>query len=68
MSDKDQEVWDGELTPELIAELQTMDTPTVCNALELIVPKRRGSGLPPSIWFVLAQNCRPWWALRAQLL
>ena len=44
MSDKDQEVWDGELTPELIAELQTMDTPTVCNALELIVPKRRGYG------------------------
>ena len=36
--------WSGELTPQLIAELQTMDTPTVCNALELIVPKRRGYG------------------------
>lgn len=33
-----------ELTPALIAELQTMDTPTVCNALELLVPGRRGYG------------------------
>ena len=33
-----------DLTPELIAELQTMDTPTVCNALELLVPARRGYG------------------------
>ncbi|MCX7274919.1 MAG: RraA family protein [Burkholderiales bacterium] len=32
------------LSPELIAELQTMDTPTVCNALELLVPARRGHG------------------------
>lgn len=33
-----------ELTDALIAELQTMDTPTVCNALELLVPGRRGYG------------------------
>ena len=33
-----------QLTDALIAELQTMDTPTVCNALELLVPKRRGYG------------------------
>lgn len=33
-----------ELTPELIAQLQSMDTPTVCNALELLVPERRGHG------------------------
>jgi hypothetical protein len=33
-----------ELTPDLVAELQTMDTPTVCNALELLVPRRRGHG------------------------
>ena len=32
------------LTDSLIAELQTMDTPTVCNALELLVPQRRGYG------------------------
>lgn len=33
-----------ELTDALIAELQSMDTPTVCNALELLVPQRRGYG------------------------
>ncbi|MFI4936416.1 MAG: RraA family protein [Caulobacterales bacterium] len=33
-----------ELTPSLIAELQTVDTPTVCNALELLAPTRRGFG------------------------
>jgi regulator of RNase E activity RraA len=33
-----------ELTQALIAQLQSMDTPTVCNALELLVPKRRGYG------------------------
>ena len=32
------------LTHDLIKELQTMDTPTVCNALEIVVPKRRGYG------------------------
>ena len=33
-----------DLTPALIAELMTMDTPTVCNALELLAPGRRGYG------------------------
>ena len=33
-----------ELSPELIAELTSIDTPTVCNALEVLVPKRRGYG------------------------
>jgi regulator of RNase E activity RraA len=33
-----------ELTPHLLAELQAIDTPTVCNALELLVPERRGYG------------------------
>ena len=33
-----------DLTPALIAELMTMDTPTVCNALELLAPGRRGPG------------------------
>jgi regulator of RNase E activity RraA len=32
------------LDAKLIAELKTMDTPTVCNALELLAPKRRGYG------------------------
>ena len=33
-----------ELTEQLIADLKTLDTPTVCNALELVVPERRGYG------------------------
>jgi regulator of RNase E activity RraA len=33
-----------ELTPSLIAELQAFDTPTVCNALEVVAPRRRGHG------------------------
>ncbi len=37
-----------ELTDSLIATLQTIDTPTVCNALELLIPKRRGYGFTTS--------------------
>jgi regulator of RNase E activity RraA len=33
-----------ELTPQLIAELTSVDTPTVCNALEILAPERRGYG------------------------
>lgn len=33
-----------ELTTNLITELQNIDTPTVCNALEMLTPERRGYG------------------------
>lgn len=33
-----------ELSPELLADLESLDTPTVCNALELVAPERRGYG------------------------
>ena len=33
-----------ELTDALLAELKSIDTPTVCNALEILVPERRGYG------------------------
>jgi regulator of RNase E activity RraA len=33
-----------ELTPEMQKALQSIDTPTVCNALEHLVPERRGYG------------------------
>ena len=33
-----------ELTPDLLDELRSVDTPTVCNALEVLVPARRGWG------------------------
>lgn len=39
---------DTTLTTTLIAALQTIDTPTVCNALELVVPERRGYGFTTS--------------------
>ena len=34
----------SELTDDLLVELTSLDTPTVCNALELLVPERRGYG------------------------
>ena len=34
----------SEVTAEVIAELRSVDTPTVCNALEIVVPERRGFG------------------------
>jgi regulator of RNase E activity RraA len=33
-----------ELTQKLIADLKSIDTPTVCNALEIVMPERRGYG------------------------
>jgi regulator of RNase E activity RraA len=33
-----------ELTEDLRQKLMTLDTPTVCNALEIVAPKRRGYG------------------------
>ena len=33
-----------ELTEALTSELESFDTPTVCNALEIVAPKRRGFG------------------------
>ncbi|MDH3754373.1 MAG: RraA family protein [Acidimicrobiia bacterium] len=33
-----------ELTADLIADLKSLDTPTVCNALEVVAPERRGYG------------------------
>lgn len=37
-----------ELTAELQADLEALDTPTVCNALEVVAPKRRGYGYTTS--------------------
>ena len=36
------------LPQELISELESFDTPTVCNALEIVAPKRRGYGFTTS--------------------
>ena len=37
------------LTEDLIKELQTMDTPTVCNALEIISPSEGDMVTPPNL-------------------
>ncbi len=34
----------SQLSAELIADLEQFDTPTVCNALEIVIPERRGYG------------------------
>ena len=33
-----------EHSPDLLAELAKWDTPTICNALEVTTPQRRGAG------------------------
>jgi len=48
-----------ELTASLVAELQTMDTPTVCNALELLVPQRRGYGFTVEPLVCIRPELRP---------
>ena len=35
---------DGDISPALLAELGGYDTPTICNALEIVAPERRGFG------------------------
>ena len=48
-----------ELTDTLISELQSFDTPTVCNALELLVPQRRGYGYTTAQLFCLRPEQAP---------
>ncbi len=43
------------LTPELLEQLGTFDTPTICNALELVAPERHGYGFTTVPFF----NPRP---------
>lgn len=59
-----------ELSEELRAQLMQLDTPTVCNALEIVAPKRRGYGytvqplictrpeLPPMVGFARTASIR----------
>lgn len=44
---------------DLIAELQRFDTPTVCNALELVAPRRRGYGYTTEPLFCLRPGLGP---------
>lgn len=60
----------NDITPELLQRLATLDTPTVCNALEVVAPERRGYGytveplvcahadLPPMVGFARTATIR----------
>jgi regulator of RNase E activity RraA len=48
-----------ELTASLIADLQAFDTPTVCNALEIVAPERRGYGYTVEHLFCLRPQLKP---------
>jgi regulator of RNase E activity RraA len=48
-----------ELTAELRSELEAFDTPTVCNALELVAPKRQGHGYTTEHLFCIRPQLKP---------
>ena len=41
-------------SPEVLSALRSLDTPTVCNALEVVMPERRGHGFT-TVPFVCSQ-------------
>jgi len=47
------------LTEGLSQELQSFDTPTVCNALEALAPARRGYGFTTEPLFCLRPALKP---------
>ncbi len=60
----------SKITDELLAQLRNYDTPTICNALEVVAPERRGYGysveplvctrpeLPPMVGFARTATIR----------
>ena len=49
----------GALQPTLLAALAALDTPTVCNALEVVAPERRGTGFTTSELFCARPDMAP---------
>lgn len=49
----------GGLQPSLLAALAALDTPTVCNALEVVAPERRGTGFTTSELFCARPDMAP---------
>lgn len=47
------------LTPDLLARLAEVDTPTICNALEIVVPERRATGFTTRPFVVADPALRP---------
>lgn len=50
---------DSPLTADDLAALRALDTPTVCNALELVAPDRRGSGYTVKPFFCPRPQLEP---------
>lgn len=48
-----------EFTPALLEDLQRFDTPTVCNALEILAPRRRGYGFTTEPLVCLRPDLKP---------
>ena len=44
------------------AFLRSIDTPTVCNIIEVVAPERRGAGYTVAHLHCPFPICRPWWA------
>lgn len=49
----------NDVSPELLAQLRALDTPTVCNALEVVAPDRRGSGYTTTPFFAPRPHLEP---------
>lgn len=49
----------NEITEELLAQLRELDTPTVCNALEVVAPQRRGHGYSIKPFFTPRPHLEP---------
>ena len=50
---------DTSLTAALLDELRKVDTPTICNALEIVVPERRGMGFTTGSMVVARSELPP---------
>ncbi len=48
-----------EISPELLASLRSIDTPSICNALEIVAPERRGFGYTTRPLFCLRPESGP---------
>ena len=47
------------LSEDLLAQLRALDTPTVCNALEVVAPERRGHGYSTTPFFAPRPHLEP---------
>jgi len=56
----------SDITEDDLQRLTQWDTPTICNAIEEIMPERRGHGYTTEPLVPLTLNCRPSVVMREQ--